>query len=754
MTSGAVALGGPNRGVLAGYRFLAAPYVDPHGWLGPLCATAPVVREADGAPATAHVMLGVTDRPTRRRLLAEATAMGAVLERLDSPFLTGFLDHAVDDGHPVLFTAPFGPSLAGELAEHGPLALDAVMVAAEAAAAGLAALHGVDRPHHVVSPRALLRLPDNGIRLSCPALPMLAEQIAADRDGTGHEPPEVLTRGEWTPAADVYAFASTLWTLLAGVPPTSGSQEERLAKIHAGKPPSMPRSDVPPMVLSALRNGLATDPADRPAGAPELLALLAGHSVSSTPRQDTRPPTHPVPRHGRPLGRGYWLELPIGSGSTGTVYRARRLADDTVLAAKLLRAELAADPDAVTRFLGERTTLMSLDHPHMVKVHDVVAEGSDLAIVMDLVDGVDLRRLIADPRLDRTERLRLLGQVADALAAVHGAGIVHRDVKPENVLVTGDGPSRTALLTDFGLAKVRGRTTITQRSQLLGTMAYVAPELAAGRPVSPACDVYSLGVTAYELLAGRRPFAADNAAGLVRAHLEETPRQPPGITDHEWAVISACLAKDPANRPSAGLLRNQLASLTDPATAEHTVRIELSRTGQISLPWLVPAPLPPSSDDLGIAEELRTEGATRPPRPAPPEPADSGRRRRLPLFTAIFATAAVGAAVGVWLATPDQTDNPTIPTTPNGPATYPISVNATVGPDGDVVLSWSPDVEQLPGFQSYAVLRDGKPVDNLAAGTRRYTDPEPGTDPCYRVVALGVTTQPPNPSPPQQCPKR
>jgi serine/threonine-protein kinase len=386
---------------------------------------------------------------------------------------------------------------------------------------------------------------------------------------------------------------------------------------------------------------------------------------------------------------------------------------------------------------------------------------------MDLVDGVDLRQLVRSPELGQTERLRLLSQVADALSAVHDAGIVHRDVKPENVLVTGSGPARTAWLTDFGLAKVRGRTTITRQSQLLGTMAYVAPELAAGRPVTPACDVYSLGVTGYELLAGHRPFSADNPAALVRAHIEETPRQPPEISDHEWALLSACLAKNPADRPTAERLKRDLAWLAgDPqappraampaagsATAEHTVRLESPVTAPISVPWIVPAP--PPADDLAVDERQPTQGATRPAPPAPPEPVETRRRRRLPLFMAILATAALGAAIGVWLATPDQQTTPPLTSTPpDAPPLYPISVNATVGPDGQVVLGWSSDVEKLPGFQSYAILRDGKYVDQLAAGTGRYADLEPGPDPCYRVFALGVTTQPPNPSPPQQCPKR
>ena len=324
-------------GVLAGYRFLAEPGVDPHGWLGPLCATAPVVREKDGRHATAHIVLDVTERLLRRRLLADAAAVKTVLARLASPYLSAILDHAVDgSGRPTLFTEPFGPSLAVELADRGPLPVAEVMAAAEAAGAALTALHGAGRLHHVVSPRALLRLPGNRIQLSCPAVPALAEQLAADRDGTGHEPPEVLTSGEWTPVGDVYALASTLWHLLAGTPPTSGTQEERLAKLHAAEQPTLSRPDVPEHVRAALTAALAVDPADRPTDVAELVGLLTGRPSQPLSQYETQPPDQPAHVQGRALGSNYWLEERIGAGGSGVVYRARRVADGTVVAAKLL----------------------------------------------------------------------------------------------------------------------------------------------------------------------------------------------------------------------------------------------------------------------------------------------------------------------------------------------------------------------------------------------------------------------------------
>jgi serine/threonine protein kinase len=767
-------------GVFAGYRLLAAPRPDQHGWLGLRVETAPARRDADGAPATAHVVLEAADRLARRRLHLEATAIQAALAEVGSPVLAGLLAHAVDsESRPVLITAPFGPSLAMELAQRGPMAVRDVLAAAKVTAAGLEALHRADLLHRALSPRALLRGPNRQVQLSSPTLPLLAERVTATPGGTGHEPPEVLAGNDWTPAAEVYALASTLWTLLAGRPPTSGSQEERLAALLHGAPPRMRRSDVPDSVATALARAMEADPAARPHSPGELMAELtraAAEHGPATPAdlQVTRPPASqgsiPGPIEGRPLGRGYWLEAKIGSGSVGTVYRARRLKDNTALAAKLLRAELADDPDSVTRFLGERTTLMRLLHPNLVKVHDLVAEGEDLAIVMDLVDGVDLRHLISTRLLDRSDALRLLSQIADALTAVHAAGIVHRDLKPENVLIAH---GHTALLTDFGLARMIDRPTVTRHSEVVGTPAYLAPELATGGQVTPACDVYALGVTGYELLAGYRPFRTDNVMAALRAHIEDRPPRPPTMPDQDWALLAACLEKQPTARPTAEQLTRALAELgtsTGGSTGfGHAMTARIQATPSLapvtsspgrSLPP-VPMPVPVPLPDRVPGEPQPTMAATRPPVVAPPEPVAPGRRRRWPLLAAVFITAVLGAVLGIWLGGPgrpggsDRPSSQPSPTSTQSPAPlYPVSVDATVRHDGAIKLSWSTETEKLPGFQYYKVWRNDKPLDvELSSAHTEYVDFGPGPDPCYRVFAVGVTPSPSAQPLSPTCPK-
>ncbi|WP_460433872.1 serine/threonine-protein kinase, partial [Angustibacter speluncae] len=267
----------------------------------------------------------------------------------------------------------------------------------------------------------------------------------------------------------------------------------------------------------------------------------------------TLPPSRVLRPGGRPVGSRYRVHDRIGSGATGTVWRGERTDDGTPVAVKLLRTELAEDPDVVTRFVRERSTLVALDHPHLVGVLDLVAEGELLAIVMPLVEGVDLRHHLrgdADgPRLSRRAAVGLLADVADALATVHAAGVVHRDVKPENVLIGGTTARPVGMLTDFGIASATRDSRLTRSSRFVGTPVYLAPERALGRTSGAPADVYALAVTVYEVLAGHPPFAAADDLAVLRAQVDEHARRPDGWDDAVWDVVSAALAKSPAVDP-------------------------------------------------------------------------------------------------------------------------------------------------------------------------------------------------------------
>ncbi|HEY7138255.1 MAG TPA: protein kinase [Acidimicrobiia bacterium] len=251
----------------------------------------------------------------------------------------------------------------------------------------------------------------------------------------------------------------------------------------------------------------------------------------------------------RQLGSHYTLEHVLGRGATGEVWRAH---DDhgTTVAVKLLRPELADDPEVVARFLRERHVVRSVHDDHVVGVHDLVIEGETLAVVMDRVMGPDLRTYLRERgRLAPVAAVAIVRQVLQGLAAVHHAGVVHRDVKPANVLVDERTPGiPVAKLTDFGLSRLLDGSSVTRTTGVVGTPRYMAPELGDGRDPTPASDLYAVGVMLYELLAGHLPFEAANPVAMLRAHAEDEVSRPPDLPDSVWDVLTTLLAKDPGDR--------------------------------------------------------------------------------------------------------------------------------------------------------------------------------------------------------------
>ncbi|MEV1054843.1 protein kinase [Streptomyces sp. NPDC049887] len=265
----------------------------------------------------------------------------------------------------------------------------------------------------------------------------------------------------------------------------------------------------------------------------------------------------------RPVGSKYLLEEPLGRGATGTVWRARQRetagAEAAVpgqpgetVAIKVLKEELANDADVVMRFLRERSVLLRLTHPNIVRTRDLVVEGDVLALVMDLVDGPDLHRYIRDNGpFSPVAAALLTAQIADALASSHDDGVVHRDLKPANVLLAERNGEMHPMLTDFGIARLADSPGLTRTHEFVGTPAYVAPESAEGRPQTSAVDVYGAGIMLYELVTGRPPFAGGTALEVLHRHLSEEPRRPSTVPGPLWTVIERCLRKEPGERPSA-----------------------------------------------------------------------------------------------------------------------------------------------------------------------------------------------------------
>lgn len=281
---------------------------------------------------------------------------------------------------------------------------------------------------------------------------------------------------------------------------------------------------------------------------------------------------------GAALGASYRLIEPIGSGAAGHVWLIESRQSSAKLAAKILKSEHANDSAIVERFIKERSMLTGLRDENIVAVRDLVVEGETLALVMDHIPGGSLRDLLVRGPLPVPDALSVCSQVFGALEVAHGRNVIHRDIKPDNVLLAAEwrpGQRNRVLVTDFGVAAV-----VTERRQqstgMIGTPNYMAPELLSHGQSTTAVDVYSAGILLYELLAGRAPFAgAGTEFTIAYRHVTSlAPRL--DVPDGVWSVLESLLAKDPRQRPSAGDASARLTRLA----AKHA-----------DLPALEPAPV-------------------------------------------------------------------------------------------------------------------------------------------------------------------
>ena len=247
----------------------------------------------------------------------------------------------------------------------------------------------------------------------------------------------------------------------------------------------------------------------------------------------------------------YELEHRLGEGATGVVYRAVREPEGTTVALKILKHGLSRDDVYRRRFLREARVANEVEHPHLVPVLDAGEHDGFTFLASTFLDGGSLSDLLADDdRLALADCVRLALEIAGGLGALHECGIVHRDVKPANVMLDRHGASA---LTDYGLAKGTAYSVLTKPGQPLGTLDYLAPELIEGKEATPESDVYALGCLLYECVTGAAPFADRGIFEVAVAHLEDTPASPRERRDTvseelSWSILQA-LAKKPAQRP-------------------------------------------------------------------------------------------------------------------------------------------------------------------------------------------------------------
>ena len=364
------------------------------------------------------------------------------------------------------------------------------------------------------------------------------------------------------------------------------------------------------------------------------------------------------PAVGQLYGDRYRLQLRIAIGGKGEVWQAE---DELILrqvAIKILKEEYLSDPLFIERFRTEAKSAALVEHEGIANVYDYGEDTNAAYLVMELVPGESLSRVIErEKKLPDTRVLDIMAQTSRALGAAHARGLVHRDIKPGNLLITPDGKVK---ITDFGIARVGDQVPLTKTGQVMGTVQYLAPEQATGKPSTPATDLYSLGVVAYEALSGKRPFTGENQMAIAMAHINEMPPAlPESIDPRVQNLVLSCLAKKPNQRPESAtslairaeaLLREKKGKPTirsikevedDPVTELITTDTAPLPRAPIVWPWIATLGLlgltavvvivailsDPNADDV-VQTPSPTTTQTQEPSPEPtaePEPSDEPR---------------------------------------------------------------------------------------------------------------------------------
>lgn len=344
----------------------------------------------------------------------------------------------------------------------------------------------------------------------------------------------------------------------------------------------------------------------------------------------------------------YEILAPLGEGGMSRVYRARDKNLNREVAIKVPRPEILKDKDSAERFRREARAAASLTHPHIVRIYDYVDDPQEPYLVMELIEGEDLRHLLDRVgSLEVGAALNYARQVLGALAYAHDQGVIHRDLSARNVLL--EGSSGAARVSDFGIARALGDHTLTPGDQMIGSVGYMSPEQARGDEVGPACDLYSAGCLLYEMVTGRLPFTGENPVQVALKHVEEEPVPPdrfrPDLPSSLVTAILKAMAKSPADRfANAREMEQALSHVPRSTEVEPTrMRSALRNSGEFPRPEEFRRPKPTEAP-------ARSESSPPQPRPLPtaatvPIPAGSMPRRWVPAAVGLAALLLVGLAI-------------------------------------------------------------------------------------------------------------
>ena len=384
----------------------------------------------------------------------------------------------------------------------------------------------------------------------------------------------------------------------------------------------------------------------------------------------------------------YEILAVLGSGGMGKVYKVRNTISDRIEAMKVLLPDLAGQKELAERFLREIKVLASLNHPNIAALRTALMLDDQLVMIMEFVDGVTLASRLQRGPLPPAEAVNYADQVLAALGYAHKMNIVHRDIKPANMMLTPQGAVK---LMDFGIARSGEDRSLTMTGTTLGSLNYMPPEQINGQPADARSDIYSLGVSLYEMMTGQLPFKGDSQYSLMAAHLKETPKPPivlqPGIPETLNEIVLMAMSKEPEKRfQSADAFRAALKSVVMPVSAATEFTMAPVVTPPSAAAAAPPAPAaPPARVPTVLEPAPATAAAAAEAMPPPPPPAQTGRFQRS-IYMALGALLVVGVltAAGFYLprriktradadkpaaspAAPSQPANPPAETAPSNP---------------------------------------------------------------------------------------
>ncbi|WP_308798142.1 serine/threonine-protein kinase [Agromyces silvae] len=384
------------------------------------------------------------------------------------------------------------------------------------------------------------------------------------------------------------------------------------------------------------------------------------------------------PSAGLTFGGRYELQSRIAIGGMGEVWQATDLVIGRQVAIKILKDEYLGDPGFLERFRAEARHAALVNHEGIANVFDYGEEDGSAYLVMELVPGEALSTILEREHVLSTDKvLDIVAQTAAALQAAHAAGLVHRDIKPGNLLITPDGRVK---ITDFGIARIADQVPLTATGQVMGTVQYLSPEQASGHPASPTTDIYSLGIVAYECLAGRRPFTGESQVAIAMAQINETPPDlPVTVSEPVRNLVYACIAKNPSDRPqtAAHLARAaQALRRGDVQGAAAAVPAVLGAAGATAATMLMP------SQQGQTAATTVMPSAAADGEALDEEQADEGKKKRsrwtwpLIILIAILAIVLIGTVIALLT---NQNDDPA-PSTSRPPSTSAPAPSTTAPP--------------------------------------------------------------------------